>query len=533
MSDLMQEAHLTDHPSTDPIEADALHPASTGSVSNQTPQPLEPQERNQGFWLTNDLLFNFQRCKRRAFLDVYDDDAQRDPPSDYLLKLRQDSLAHQLDILSDPPVQPARYPSRQWEAGAQATLSLMQQGVERISRGVLIVQRDDGVRLVSTPDLLVKQPGWSYFGDWHYVPYEIKLGKRPKIDYQIIAAFHAHVLAAVQGVMPETSWLMLRQRGPYDVDLNDMLPRLFEVLEDCVETLLSQQEPEVFISHNRCNLCHWFSHCYGLAQADEHLSLLPGVTPSRYVQLKELDLITVEALATIPPETLEMLPGFGTQVAHKLVQQAQSKLSNQAIAHHLPTSAAAHVFSFTQRPAAAVELYFDIEAAPEQNLVYLHGVLVVDHHDQTEQFYPLLADHPDHEETIWHQLLELIYSYPDAPIFHFCPYEVQTMKRLSERYNTPFSQIEPLLDRFVDLHEWVTKTVTLPVESYALKPIARWVGFDWRDQDANGAQSIYWYSQWLMTGDRHYLDSILRYNEDDCRATYRVKEWLVNFLSQP
>jgi uncharacterized protein len=84
----------------------------------------------------------------------------------------------------------------------------------------------------------------------------------------------------------------------------------------------------------------------------------------------------------------------------------------------------------------------------------------------------------------------------------------------------------------VDLHDRVTQSVTLPVESYALKHIARWLGFDWRDSTANGAQSIYWYAQWLSTGDRTYLESILMYNEDDCRATYHVKEWLVTFLDQ-
>ena len=41
-----------------------------------------------------------------------------------------------------------------------------------------------------------------------------------------------------------------------------------------------------------------------------------------------------------------------------------------------------------------------------------------------------------------------------------------------------------------------TETVRL-----ALKAIARWMGFDWRDERANGAQSIYWYAQWLATGE--------------------------------
>ena len=31
------------------------------------------------------------------------------------------------------------------------------------------------------------------------------------------------------------------------------------------------------------------------------------------------------------------------------------------------------------------------------------------------------------------------------------------------------------------------------------------------------------------TGDRSYLEAILRYNEDDCRATYHIKDWLVQF----
>ncbi|MFM7712864.1 MAG: ribonuclease H-like domain-containing protein, partial [Microcystis sp.] len=36
--------------------------------------------------------------------------------------------------------------------------------------------------------------------------------------------------------------------------------------------------------------------------------------------------------------------------------------------------------------------------------------------------------------------------------------------------------------------------------------------------------------QWLKTGDRTLLAAILRYNEDDCRATFILKDWLVNFL---
>jgi uncharacterized protein len=63
-----------------------------------------------------------------------------------------------------------------------------------------------------------------------------------------------------------------------------------------------------------------------------------------------------------------------------------------------------------------------------------------------------------------------------------------------------------------------------------LKAIARWIGFEWRDPQASGSQCIYWYDQWLATGDRTFLETIQRYNEDDCRATRHVKDWLENFV---
>lgn len=507
-------------------------PSPHTSDTEGAPPTSKLERTTDTIWLTDDLLFNFQRCARRAYLDLNEDPLHRDPPSDYLLKLRQDSIAHQRAVLGEAPTYQPDYPRQDWQAGADATLRLMQQGVERISRGVLIREEQEGVYLVSCPDLLIRQPGHSEFGDWLYVPTDIRLGKRPKLDYQISAAFHAYVLADVQGVWPETSWLILRQRGAYAVDLVDLLPQMQELTARCIELLRSQHEPEVFIAHNRCDLCHWFSHCYGIATRDRHLSLLPGVTPSRYVHLQELQITTVEALSQAPPKHLEPLPGFGAQVAHRLVRQATATLNNQALPHgRWPEATLDPLLTASELPTAPVELYFDIEAAPEQNLVYLHGVLVVNRPTQTSTFHPLLAENPDDERAIWHQLLDLVWQYPSAPIYHFCPYEVQTVKRLAAYYDTPTERVEPLLHRFVDLHERVTRVAILPVESYALKPIARWVGFNWRDAEANGAQSIYWYAQWMATGDRTFLESILRYNEDDCRATHRVKDWLVDFVA--
>jgi uncharacterized protein len=479
-------------------------------------------------WLTDDLLFHYQRCHRRAYLDRYGDRGQVDPPSDYLRKIKQDSALHRTQIMGDyQPLHRPEFPKGDWFRGSQATVALMATGANAITGGVLVNPLSADLYLVTQPDLLVKQPGWSLWGEWHYEPVDIKLGKKPKLDYQIIAAYHAYVLAQVQGSWPETSWLALREGRYYAVDLLRQLPTLTETLAACLQDLHQDVAPEVFIAHSRCDLCHWFSHCHQAATQVNHLSLLPGVTAARYTHLQALALTTVEALAAAQPTQLAHLPGFGDTVAAKLVHQAQATHQGQAIArtrdHQFPLSPA-------ELPSAEIELYFDIEAAPDVNLIYLHGVLVVDHHRQTEVFHALLAETLDTEQQAWLQFLDVVQRYPQAPIYHFCPYEAQTVRKLSQQYGSlPPDVLEALVERFVDIHQCVTAAVTLPVESYALKHIARWMGFQWRDAGANGAQSICWYNDWLETGDRAHLEAILRYNEDDCRATYHVKQWLSEF----
>ncbi|MDJ1181779.1 TM0106 family RecB-like putative nuclease [Roseofilum casamattae] len=487
--------------------------------------------------LTAQLLLNYQRCRRRAFLDVYGDDGQRDPPSDYLRKLRQDSSAHQQAMLASYAYDKPRYSQDNWQEGSAATLSLMAQGAEAIYHGVLLVSGNhfqaldlavsESYRLeklvgLSIPGLLVKSPGTSAFGPWQYALVEIKWGKRPKREYQMVAMFHAWVLSCLQGCPPQSIQLMLRDRSPYYVDNVKLWPEFQALLADVVDAMSAPQAPEVFISRQKCSLCQWLTSCTTMARESQHLSLVPGVTPKRYEVLQGLGLTSLESLSA---DNLGSLTAeLGPQVARQMVRQAQSTREQRAIAidrDRLPPL-----------PTTPVELYFDIETEPDLNLEYLFGVFVLDRTARRSQFYPFLATSFQDQERMWYEFLDLVNHYDPMPIFHFCEYEVKAMGLLAKRFHTPAEQWQPLVHRCVDIHAWVTQYVTLPVESYALKAIARSMGFDWRDEEASGAQTVYWYDQWMQTGDREFLDRIIRYNEDDCRATYHVKDWLVrNFDS--
>ena len=87
---------------------------------------------------------------------------------------------------------------------------------------------------------------------------------------------------------------------------------------------------------------------------------------------------------------------------------------------------------------------------------------------------------------------------------------------------------DDLLDRFIDLHRVWKDAFVLPVVGYGLKPVSRWLGFKYRNPKSSATQSMLWYRLWLDTGNRQYLDDSVLYNEDDCRATKLIKDWIVS-----
>ncbi|ACK68804.1 conserved hypothetical protein [Gloeothece citriformis PCC 7424] len=479
--------------------------------------------------LTDALLLDYKRCQRRAFLNRYGDPTQKDPKRDFYLKLRQESEIHIQKVLAELyPYYHQPSATLGWKQRAQETEALMSQGVDCIYKGVLFQTvsdfiPDDSLTLVGLPNLLIKSPGQSKFGEWTYRPISIQLGRRPKPEYKIIVAYYAYLLSLTQYSLPSTAQLILRPIKTYDVELGTWLPKVRDIILECVPTLDHRQEPEVFISRQRCSLCHWYSHCYTLAQSQQHLSLVPGVTPSRYESLQTLGIDSVVSLANASPAKMGEL--MGLDIANQLQLQAQSIVQNRAFSkEHLSRNYQVFI------PSASVELYFDIEAEPELNVDYLLGILLVDRPQNLKQFYPFFAEKPEDEKIIWLSFITFVNNYPNAPIFHYSEYEVETIKRLANLYHTPQEQLESLLDRCVDLHKQVINSVFLPVESYSLKSLANWLGFQWRDPGVSGDQCVCWYDQWLTTGDRNLLDSILRYNEDDCWATFHLKNWLVEFF---
>ncbi len=498
--------------------------------------------------ISDHLLLNYKRCNRRTFLEIHGDYPQKDPEKDFLLKLRRENQTHIGNVIRSRSLLPQQPTAsrRDWQLNAKQTMELMQQGVDCIIRGTLslnysqwqIAWRDEifngqikdnqqdwlsEIIFNAAPSLLIKQPGKSCFGDWEYIPVNIKLGRKAKPEYKLIAAFHAQILGTIQSQTPLRSLLILKEHNEHHVNLDHWLIKMQQTVAECITMLANQHEPEVFISRQRCSLCSWHGYCHQVAKSTQHLSLVPGVTPKRYEYLQELGVHTVKSLVDVPETTLGEVLGYG--IARQLKQQITAIQSDRAIVR-----SSFDLINTQPIPSGVIELYFDIEAEPERQTDYLLGVLLVDRTTNTEKFHSFLAERLEDEGKIWQEFLDFINLYPDAPIFHYSEYEADTIKRLARLYGTPKEQKQEVLSRLVDLHLWVSSSVIFPVESYSLKALANWLGFYWRETSGSGDQSVCWYDEWLRTQDRALLKLILSYNEDDCRATRYLKDWLLDFL---
>ena len=179
-------------------------------------------------------------------------------------------------------------------------------------------------------------------------------------------------------------------------------------------------------------------------------------------------------------------------------------------------------------PETHLEIHFDIEDDPTQDFVYLHGALLVEKGKEPE-YIAFFADRRENEKLITEQLFAFFDKYPDTPIYHYGDYEKTTIKRLISKHKLDTHIYDRLFTEngtAIDLCSLIATHTDWPLTSYGLKAICKFLGFQWDANDAGGATSIVWINEYL-NGNMSMKEKILRYNEDDCRATYFLKNALI------
>jgi predicted RecB family nuclease len=82
--------------------------------------------------------------------------------------------------------------------------------------------------------------------------------------------------------------------------------------------------------------------------------------------------------------------------------------------------------------------------------------------------------------------------------------------------------------QLVDMHQVVTSQIQTAGPA-GLKVVAGAAGFRWRDEDPSGEASMAWYEDAIQRDGplaAPARERLFAYNEDDCRATRALRDWL-------
>lgn len=519
---------------------------------------------------------NFLACRHLTQLDLAAAQGLVSAPTLHDLgaeALAQRGLEHEKQILDgfrargwtvDDPQTNERDRKRE----ADLTAAAMRRGAEVIYQGTLLV--DDRLGL---PDFLIRADllGSPTGTDPLYEVIDAKLARSAKARAVLQTAFYSELLGEVQGCMPKHMYLALGSQDLLLLPLADyaaytrQVRRLLEILAaDDAQFPPADTYPEP-VEH--CAICRWRIVCQQQRRDDDDLSLIAGVTARQRKVLKQAGIATRRGFAA-----LEEVPAF-----ERVSSQSMSKAHAQARLQVEGEDKNRLLWQFAEPerdeggalapnrgltalpPPSDGDLFFDIEGAryysedgEEYGLQYLFGI--VDNADRdngdTSRYHGFWSFDRTGEKRAFEEIVDFIVErrqrHPDLHVYHYNHYEPTALGHLAELHETREDVIGRLMGRFatreeevddlmrdrvfVDLYRVVRQGIRASVESYSLKRVEALFGFERQIelQDVNERML-----RFELALDDHAAASdtdgqvlIQGYNEDDCRATVGLRDWL-------
>jgi uncharacterized protein len=223
-------------------------------------------------------------------------------------------------------------------------------------------------------------------------------------------------------------------------------------------------------------------------------------------------------------EVLRAIQGISDNTAKKLILNAKAIMKNEPIPID-PSSL--HI------PAKTTEIFLDMEGTDEPDFEgatdavdYLIGVIV--HTGGRDEYHAFIAHKIEDEGKMFCDFMSFLKEHSNYVIYHWHNYEHWHMKRLAERHNLVEEANTSVLSHMLDLHRIATKAFAFPTYTNGLKDIASFLGFKWRHIDINALDAIAYYLKYQTDQDGYQekIQAVIDYNEDDCRATKTIKDWL-------
>lgn len=491
--------------------------------------------------LTASKLYNYIQCNHRVWRDVYGPQEEKDQEVNSFVQLLWDKGVLHEEKAIQRIGEYLNLSEGSFEERFDKTINAMKNGVTLIYQGV--IQYGD---LMGIPDLLRKKE------DGTYIPIDIKSGRglegvdeeedesgKPKKHYAV-------QLCLYQEVLQRLGYSKKHEGIIYDIDNNEIRYDLSssmgvrnknlwteyyaDIKQEVIELLENKKQNKPALG-GKCKLCPWYQSCKKWAKDNHDLSTLFYVgRKDRDILNKELNINRVEDIKDVDIEKLMSQKKINKEFLKGIGESTLKKIKKRALI--MSETKKPVIYERIEFPKAEYELFFDIEDDPTQSFVYLHGVH--ERRNGVEKFIPFLAEelNDESEKIAWKNFIDYLKSLPqdNYSIYYYSHHEKTTYKKLQNKYSDVITE-EELLRIFdnpnsIDLYSVIYKNTDWPLGSYSLKEIATYLGFKWRDETPSGALSIQWYNEYLKEKDKKIMERILKYNEDDCKATMIIKDYL-------
>lgn len=401
-----------------------------------------------------------------------------------------------------------------------ATRAALQSGADVVFQGAFWSRNwggwSDFLERVETP---------SDLGAFSYEVADTKLKRRPHPKHVLQLVLYSDLLAEIQGRAPEFAHIELGSGERATLRLADYAHYARQArarLEAFVATP-TETRP---VPCSDCGLCRWADQCASVWMQEDSLFTVANISKGQVKKLEAGGIKTMAQLGALD----HPVRGLSEATWERLVAQArlQHARKSGAPAFELRASQPGKGFDLLPEPQVG-DLFYDIEGDPhfEGGLEYLHGLWFDDGfrafwaHDHKAEAKALVD--------LFAFFRERLTKFPKARIYHYAPYEITALKRLTTKYGIGEAFLDRLLRerRFVDLFAVVRGGLIGSEPNYSIKSMEAFYDRKRDGEVKTAGGSVVAYEVWRETGEQHILDEIEDYNRIDCISTEELRDWLV------
>ncbi len=384
------------------------------------------------------------------------------------------------------------------------------------------------ISLMGQPDFLIHE-------DEGYIIRDCKLSRRvddhPEIVKQL--GLYCFLYKKTFPTLPFRLEVFAGDRSLVPVDyLGD--EEVIRWLNELSEIKTLREKPYSPVGWSKCIGCGYRNICWREAEKKKDVALIPGVSQSIALTLKEMGIDDYDTLAeSISVEELSKVKVPRGNGMAKIGKKSEEIIHfSEAISKGKEI-----VLGKLKVPESANYVIFDLEGLPpyldELDKIYLWGMKVVG--EEPSGFIPSLAGFGDAgDREGWEMFLQnckkIFKKYGFIPFIHWASYERTKVRNYIERYGDPGGIGAKVLECLFDLLPAVKQTVVLPLYSYSLKVIEEYVGYTRSMKEYGGDWAIAKYIEAIETEEDELREKITgdisKYNEEDLDATWEVLKWL-------